>query len=74
MIISPQTHKNTTTRGPAHQKDKIQPHPPEHKKKSPPPVSLHKPLKEPCPLGADTKNNGNYEPAACEKETPNTVS
>ena len=21
-----------------------------------------------------TKNNGNYEPAACEKETPNTVS
>ena len=24
--------------------------------------------------GEDTKNNGNYEPAACEKETPNTVS
>ena len=26
------------------------------------------------PLGEDTKNNRNYEPAACEKETPNTVS
>ena len=25
------------------------------------------------PLGTDTKNNRNYEPVACEKETPNTV-
>ena len=24
--------------------------------------------------GTDTKNNGNYEPVACKKETPNTVS
>ena len=27
-------------------------------------------MNQPHPLGADTKNNGNYEPAACEKETP----
>ena len=26
------------------------------------------------PVGADTKNDGNYEPAACKKETPNAVS
>ena len=26
------------------------------------------------PLGADTKNNGNKEPACCKKETPNKVS
>ena len=50
-----------------------QPQPPEHRHQSPPPRSLQKPLKLPHPLGADTKNNGNYEPAACEKETPNTV-
>ena len=31
-------------------------------------------LNQPYPWGADTKNNGNYEPAACKKETPNTVS
>ena len=28
------------------------------------------PTEQPYPLVADTKNNGNYEPAACEKETP----
>ena len=49
--------------GPAHQKDKIQPHLPEHKHQSPPPGSLHNPLNQPYPLGEDTKNNGNYEPA-----------
>ena len=38
------------------------------------PGSLHKPLNQPHSLGADNKNNGNYELAACEKETPNTVS
>ena len=32
------------------------------------------PLNQPHTLGEDTKNNRNYEPAACEKETPNTVS
>ena len=26
------------------------------------------------PLGVDTKNNGNKEPAGCENKTPNTVS
>ena len=40
----------------------------------PSPGSLHNPLNQHDPLGADTKNNGNYETAACEKETPNTVS
>ena len=41
---------------------------------SPQPGSLHKPLNQPHPQEADTKSNGNYEPAGCEKETPNTVS
>ena len=68
------TPKHTTRRGPAHQRDKIQPHPPEHRHQSPPPGSLHNPLKQPQLLGTDTKNNGNYELAACEKETPNTIS
>ena len=67
------TTKHTTGRGPAHQKDKIQPHPPEHRHQSPPPGSLHNPLNQPYPLGTNTKNNGNYEPAACKKEKPNTV-
>ena len=31
------------------------------------------PTERTYPLGADTKNTGNYEPAACEKETPNKV-
>ena len=52
----------------------MQPHPTEHRYQSPPPGSIHKSLNQPHPLGADTKNNGNYEPAACEKETPNTLS
>ena len=30
------------------------------------------PLTQPYPLGTDTKNNGKYKPAACERETPNT--
>ena len=73
-IVSSQTPKHTTGRGPAHQKDKIQTYPPEHKHQSPPPGSLHNQLNQPYPLGTDTKNNGNYEPAAWKKETPNTVS
>ena len=73
IIIRSDTPKHTTRRGPAHQKDKYQPHPPEHRHWSPPAGSLHNTLNQPYPLGADTKNNGNYEPAACEKETPNTV-
>ena len=40
-----------------HQKDKIQPHSPEHRHQSPPPGSLHNPLNQPYQLGADTKNN-----------------
>ena len=41
------TPKHTTRHGPAHQKDKIQPHPPEHRHHSPPPGSLHNPLNQP---------------------------
>ena len=41
---------------------------------SPPPGSLPKPLNQLQLLWADTKNYGNYESAACENETPNTVS
>ena len=44
---------------------------PEHRQQSPPPGSLHNPLNQPYPLVTDTKNNRNYEPAACEKKTPN---
>ena len=68
------TPKNTTGHNPAHQRDKIHPHPPEHRHQSPPPGSLHNPMNEPYPLGAETKNNGKYAPAVCEKETLNTVS
>ena len=68
------TPKHTAGHSPGHKKDKFQPHLPEHRHQSPPPGSLHKPLNQTYPLGADTKNNGNYEPAACKKETPNTVS
>ena len=68
------TPKYTTKPDPAHQKDKIQPHSPEHRHLSPQPGALHNPLNQPHPLGADTKNNRNYEPTACEKETTNTVS
>ena len=74
IILSSQTPQNTTRRGPAHQKDKTQAHPPEHRHQSHPPGSLHKPLNQTLPLQADTENNGNYEYAAWEKETPNTVS
>ena len=73
-IISSQTPQNTTRRGPTHQKDKIQPHPPEHRHQSPPQGSLHNTLNQPYPMETDTKNKGNYKPEACEKETPNTVS
>ena len=46
----------------------------EHRNESPPPGSLHNPLNQTKPLGADTKNNRNDKHAACKKETPNTVS
>ena len=36
--------------------------------------TFNNPLNKPYPLGANSKNNRNYEPAACEKDTPNTVS
>ena len=68
------TLKHTTGCGPAQEKDKIQPHPPEDRHQSPPPGSLHKPLNQPHPLGADSINNWNYEPAAWKKKSPNTVS
>ena len=34
---------------------------------TPPPGSLHKPQNQLDPLGEDTKNNGNYEPAAAKR-------
>ena len=68
------TTKHTIGCGTSHKKDKIQPHLPEHRHQSPPPGSLCNPLNQPHPLGTDTKNNGKYEPAACEKDIPNTVS
>ena len=40
---------------PANQKDKIQPHPPEHRHQSPPPGSLHNPMNQPYPLGVDAE-------------------
>ena len=49
---------------------------PTHQIQAPVP-STRKPtqaLNQPHPLRADTKNNRNYEPGACEKETPNRVS
>ena len=52
------TQKHTTRHGPAHQKDKIQPHAPEHRHNSLPTGSLHNALNQPYPLEADTKNNG----------------
>ena len=45
--------------------------PTEHLQHSLPPGSLHKPLNQPHPLGADSKNKGNYETLACKKEIPN---
>ena len=43
------TPKHTTGCGIAHQKERIQPHPPEHRHHSPPPGSLHNPLNQPNP-------------------------
>ena len=43
-IKATDNQQNTTRRGAAHQKDKIQPHPPEHRHTSLPPRSLHNPL------------------------------
>ena len=73
IILSSQTPKNTPL-DVALLTRKIQTHPPEHRHQSPPPGKLHKPLSQSHQLGADTKNNRKYEPAAWEKETTNTVS
>ena len=62
------TPKHTTRHSPAHQKDKIQPHPPEHRHQTPPPGSLQNTLNQSYRLGAETNNNRNYEPAACERD------
>ena len=45
-------------------------------RKQAPVLSIRKPTQptnQPYPLGADTKNNRNYKPAACKKEIANTV-
>ena len=68
------TPKHMNRCGPVYQKDKIQPHPTEHRHQSLPPGSLHNPLNKLYPLGGETKNKGNYELSACEKKTLNTVS
>ena len=71
IIVNSQNPKHTTGRGPAHQKDKIQPHPLEHRHQSPQPGSLHKPLNQPYPLGADTKKMGtmNVQPVKRRPQT-----
>ena len=74
IIIRSKTPKKTSLNVVLPTRDKIRAHPPEHRHQFPPPGSLHNPLNQTYPLGADTKNNGNYDPAACEKETPNTAS
>ena len=58
IIIRSQTPQHTTRHGPAHQKDKIQPHPPEHRHQSPPPGSLRNPMNQPYPLGQTPKTTG----------------
>ena len=50
--------------------DKIQPHPSEHRHQSPPPRSLHNPLNQPYPLGADTKNKGELQTCSLQKRDP----
>uniref|UniRef100_A0A8C9BMM0 KRAB domain-containing protein n=1 Tax=Phocoena sinus TaxID=42100 RepID=A0A8C9BMM0_PHOSS len=44
-----------------------------HRYQSLPPGSLHKPLDQSHPLGAETRSKRKYDPAACRKETTNTV-
>ena len=46
IIRSQKPPKHTTRRGHAHQKDKTQPHPPEHRHQSPPAGSLNNSLKQ----------------------------
>ena len=70
-------HRHTKTHyltWPAHQKEEIQLHPPEHRYESLPPGTLHKPLDQTYPQGANTRSKRNYDPEACRKETSNTVS
>ena len=38
------------------------------------PGNHHKPLNQTHRMGADTKNNGNYDHAGCENKTSNKVS
>ena len=61
------TKIHTIRRGSAHQKDKMQPYPLEHRHNFTPRRSLHNPLNKHEPPGTDTENNNNYEYAACEK-------
>ena len=65
IIIRSQTPQNTTRRDPAHQKDKIQPHPPEHRHLSPPAGSLRNPLTNLSHWGQTPKTIGttNMQPA-----------
>ena len=58
-------------RGPARQKDKIQAHAPEHRHQSPPPGSLHNPLKQAYPLGQTPKTTGttNLQPVKRRPQT-----
>ena len=73
IIISSQAHQNTPPDAvlPTERQDPAS----STRKQAPVPstANLHKPLNQLYPLRADTKNIGNYEPAAYEKETPNTV-
>ena len=63
--------KHTTKRGPADQKDKSQPHPPEHRHQSPPPGSLHNTLHQPYHWEKTPKTTGttNLQPAKRRPQT-----
>ena len=63
--------EHTTGCGPTHQKDKTQPHSPEHRHHSLPTGSLHNPLSQPYPLGSDKKKMGttNLQPVKSRSQT-----
>ena len=65
ITIKSQTPQNIPQDTVLYQKDRIKTHPPEHRYQSTPPGSLHNPLNQHYPLGAETKNNKNYEHAGC---------
>ena len=69
--IGVQSAKQRDSRTEDHCQDKIQPHPPEHGHQSPTPGSLHNPLNQHQPLGADTKTTGtmNLQPAKSRPQT-----